>query len=58
MKKQSELNSVEIFTMFGVACAAGAVTVGLALKKLTTKKVVDYGYRSTPEEIKEFVKIK
>lgn len=58
MKKQSELNSVEIFTMFGVACAAGAVTVGIALKKLTTKKVVDYGHRSTHKEIMEFVKTK
>jgi hypothetical protein len=58
MKKQSELNAVETFTMLGVACAAGAVTVGLVLRKLTTTKVFNYGHRSTHEEIVEFVKIK
>jgi hypothetical protein len=55
MKKESELNAVETFVMFGVACAAGAVAIGLILRK-TTKKVVDYGYRSTREEIEELMK--
>lgn len=58
MKKESELNAVETFTMLGVACAAGAVTVGLVLKKLTTVKVVNYGHHSTHKEIMEFVKTK
>jgi NADH:ubiquinone oxidoreductase subunit K len=56
MKKESELNAVETFAMFGIACAAGAVAVGLALKKLTTTKVFNYGHQSTREEIMEFVK--
>jgi hypothetical protein len=56
MKKESELNAVETFAMFGFACAAGAVAVGLALKKLTTTKVFNYGYQSTPEEINELMK--
>ena len=58
MKKESELNAVETFAMLGFACAAGAVTVGLALKKLTTKKSVFYGYQSTREEIMDFVTTK
>lgn len=56
MKKESELNAVETFIMFGVACAAGAVAVGLALKKLTTKKSVFYGYQSSREEIESLMK--
>ena len=58
MKKESELNAVETFAMFGFACAAGAVAVGLVLKKITTVKVFNYGHQSTQEEINEFVKVK
>jgi hypothetical protein len=56
MKKESELNAVETFVMFGFACAAGAVASGLVLRTLTTTKVINYVYQTTREEIKNFKK--